>query len=671
MRYRPSVQLVVAGVLAGLLLLLGTLQWRWLGQISADERERMQTALGSQLREFTQDFDRELTRAYFWLQVDRTATPGIASHDSTQHFQRWLTSAPDPQIVSRIYTVNLPDDPASSALELERYDPDLEQLVPVTEVPPNLRDLMGRLADLPRQDATVDRNTPPPAMLSPVQSDVPALLIPRPPVPITVSPEGTIVFSQADRPWDFTIAELDLDYIRDSHIPDLLARQFGALAELPYELVVTDEESDTPVFCLNRREGDCVIANPDVSRTFFDLRMREFNRFVVVDDRRGPPRSPADADPSSVRRGGPSQEGPGRGVQDDQRGEVRSRARAVPPPGGPGPGGPPTVASAGPSARPGDDPRPGPGPLWRVDVRHAAGSLEAAVSSTRRRNLIVSSSVLGLLGASVGLLVLSSGRARRLAAQQMEFVAGVSHELRTPLAVIRAAGENLADGVVHDGSQVQQYGKLIADEGRRLTEMVEQVMEFAGFDAGRTLDMRPTAVRDIVDTVVAASQPLVQEHGASIEVTVADDVTWVRANHAAFGRTLHNLISNAVKYGGDDRWVGLSVVRAARDMVAFRVSDHGHGIPEQDLPHIFEPFYRGEPAVDGHVHGAGLGLSLVARVVQQHGGRVLVDSTPERGTTFTVLVPATRGVVHPAGEAAPASDALTALRSASDRGVSR
>jgi signal transduction histidine kinase len=74
------------------------------------------------------------------------------------------------------------------------------------------------------------------------------------------------------------------------------------------------------------------------------------------------------------------------------------------------------------------------------------------------------------------------------------------------------------------------------------------------------------------------------------------------------------------------------------------VSDHGPGIAEQDLPHIFEPFYRGQPAVDGHVHGSGLGLSLVSRIVSQHRGRVLVDSSPQRGTTFTVLVPGTRAV---------------------------
>ncbi len=95
------------------------------------------------------------------------------------------------------------------------------------------------------------------------------------------------------------------------------------------------------------------------------------------------------------------------------------------------------------------------------------------------------------------MLVISNARARTLAAQQMEFVAGVSHELRTPLAVIRSAAENLADGVVADKDQVQRYGQLIAGEGRRLTEMVEQVMEFAGIQSGRTLDVRRVAAVDV------------------------------------------------------------------------------------------------------------------------------------------------------------------------------
>jgi signal transduction histidine kinase len=127
-----------------------------------------------------------------------------------------------------------------------------------------------------------------------------------------------------------------------------------------------------------------------------------------------------------------------------------------------------------------------------VVLKHPAGSLETAVNAARRRNLILSSGILAVLGASMGLLVLSTRRAQRLARQQMEFVAAVSHELRTPLAVIRSAAENLADGVVHDEAQIRKYGDLMRNEGRRLTEMVEQILELAGIQSGqRGFALRP------------------------------------------------------------------------------------------------------------------------------------------------------------------------------------
>ena len=154
---------------------------------------------------------------------------------------------------------------------------------------------------------------------------------------------------------------------------------------------------------------------------------------------------------------------------------------------------------------------PSSAPRWRLVVKHPSGSLEAAVNAARRRNLLISSSILAVLGASVGLLVLSTRRAQELARQQMEFVAAVSHELRTPLAVIRSAGDNLADGVVRDDEQIRKYGDLVRNEGRRLTEMVEQILEFAGIQSGqRGFALRPVAVapmlHDIVDSLARADR---------------------------------------------------------------------------------------------------------------------------------------------------------------------
>src|SRR4029453_11368606 len=126
-----------------------------------------------------------------------------------------------------------------------------------------------------------------------------------------------------------------------------------------------------------------------------------------------------------------------------------------------------------------------PAPRWQGVVKHPAGSLEAFVGSTRRRNLMLSTSILAVLAVSMVLLIVSTRRSQELARQQLEFVAAVSHELRTPLAVIRSAGENLADGVVHDERQGRKYGGLIRAEGRRLSEMVEQILEFAGIQSGQ------------------------------------------------------------------------------------------------------------------------------------------------------------------------------------------
>ncbi len=454
--------------------------------------------------------------------------------------------------------------------------------------------------------------------VAPVASEGPALVIARPPVPV-VSAGGSIVFSRDDRPWDYTIVVLDTAYIRETLLPELLTRHFGEARASAYRVSIVDRTSKRQVFCSDARASQCSIASPDASEDFFEVRMREFNRFVVVDDRRGQQArsGPAPAPPAST--------------------QTTAAAAGVPAAQAPASGN--IIAMATPRGPDGEPRRPERQPLWRADFAHQAGSLEAVVASTRRRNLFVSSSVLLLLGASIGMLVVSSARARTLAAQQMEFVAGVSHELRTPLAVIRSAAENLADGVVADKQQVQRYGQLIAGEGRRLTEMVEQVMEFAGFDAGRTLDVQAVAAIDVAQAAVETSGPLLVETGAHVDLDAPETPLLVRANHAALARSVQNLISNAIKYGGADGWVGIRIAPADGRMVAIAVSDHGAGIPDADLPRIFEPFYRGQHAAHGGVHGSGLGLSLVDRIVRQHGGRVQVQSTP-RGTTFTLLIPA-------------------------------
>src|SRR5215510_6436733 len=285
---------------------------------------------------------------------------------------------------------------------------------------------------------------------------------------------------------------------------------------------------------------------------------------------------------------------------------------------------------------------------WKITAVHRAGSLDAAVAQLRRRNLAISFSILAVLPASIAMVLVSTARAQRLARQQMEFVSTVSHELRTPLAVICSAGENLADGVVNDRGQLEAYGKVVRDEGRRLTEMVEQVLSFAGIQSGlKKQTFVLVDVAGIVEQTLQNLETTVRENSFTVERAFSSDLPPVMADPVSLTRAVHNLITNAIKYSGSERWIRISIFTEGQ-WVRLTVEDRGVGISSADLPHIFEPFYRGRTAVEAQIHGSGIGLSLVKQAIDQHGGRVNVTSSPGSGSTFSMALPVTLPLEAPA-----------------------
>jgi signal transduction histidine kinase len=272
--------------------------------------------------------------------------------------------------------------------------------------------------------------------------------------------------------------------------------------------------------------------------------------------------------------------------------------------------------------------------VWLLRATHRDGSIEAHVGHERRRDVILSLAVMALLAASLVLLVESARRARRLAAQQTAFVAGISHELRTPLAVIRSAGENLADGLVGEAGRVRRYGALIADEGRRLSHLVEQAIGFAAL--GSSARAAPQEVYDIarvIEEVAFQSADVARRIGAPLPS--------LRGDPGATRQVIVSLVENAHKHAPKSPvtiqvdaidWRGKPAVR-------IEVADHGEGIEPSDLPHVFEPFYRGQRAQRGSIPGSGLGLSIVKRLVVQQRGAISVRSTPGKGCTFTICLP--------------------------------
>jgi signal transduction histidine kinase len=276
---------------------------------------------------------------------------------------------------------------------------------------------------------------------------------------------------------------------------------------------------------------------------------------------------------------------------------------------------------------------------WRVSASYKSGTLSQMVENLRLRNLAVSFGILLLMGVSVGMLIRSTGRANALAQQQMEFVAGVTHELRTPLAVIQSASQNLADGVASGEAQARRYGGVIHDQSKRLGNMVEQVLRFAGLSSQHgELQRAPVEVVALIDEAVADCRTELATAGSEVTQAVNASVPAIDGDRGALLHCLRNLLSNAAKHGGGS--VVSVGARAVGAMVEIVVQDGGPGIDAEDLHHVFEPFYRGRRAKEDQVQGSGLGLSLVKKIVEGHGGSVSVSS--EGGAQFRLLLPAVK-----------------------------
>lgn len=604
---RNSQLLITIGMLT-LLIVLAGLQYFWLGQLSEGEREQMRSHLNGVAARFRDDFDGELMRtmgAFDFSFERRTAAEEITSQTEPsipeaylEKYERWRKSATHAGLVSGLDLAIADKDGKLLLYQLNREELTFNPI----EWP---SDLAAHEADLEAQIMR-SRNPGMPQERRPAEGpngatmENPLALIARIPLAeFRNSPQNPVRPGPPPPLSGFAIIRLNQDVITGEILPELVRRSLGPSDSTNYDLRIVRRSSPSQIIFQypsdgksDRKESGSSQSTqnpPDVSTGLFAL---------------GPGPGPG---------GGPRREPPPMRPppQDFQR-----------PPGGRG-------------FRPGAFPG-----LWEIQLRHHAGSLEAAVARIRRRNLIVSFSILGLLAASVAMLIASARRSRRLAQQQMDFVAGVSHELRTPLSVIETAAYNLDKGIIRTETQTRAYGAMIGKEAARLKRMVEQMLEYAGVEAGRVDYALETAdINQIINDAVTSAGPLIAESGFTVDRKVDQELPPVLADPAALARALENLISNAVKYGGQDKWIGISAV-ADPSFVTIEVSDHGEGIPSDEVGHIFEPFYRGSEAKSRQIRGNGLGLSIVKHIVGAHGGTIRVESAQNSGTKFILTLPA-------------------------------
>ena len=604
-----------------LLILVAMLQYRWTTQISEAAELRIGTRLESLMMDWHLDFYRELSDICnaMWAGPDTGAGDDWRAY--MRRYAEWKQVVPHPDLVKDVFIweASRPAKPL-----LLRLDPG-SQKVEITEAPAGLQKLLARLqanssslavalgawrlqGGAPAKDAGGSSKALHSDPLAGWQFDPEAVALVHPlahhKLPFDAPGE------ERSTKVDWVVVLLDLSTIQNRILPNLVLEYFESGEGADYAVTLTRMGPPTQIlYSSDPAHTKKDLASADASMDIFGL-------------------APDGADsPDSyfwymMKRGGSF-----------QGANWHSFRRPMWFP----------VIQYTPHDQP-----------WRLIVRHREGPLEATVERVRRRNLEASIVVLALLAASMGLVVVAGHRAQRLAKLEMDFVASVSHELRTPLAVICSAAENLADGVVDGKQQMGQYGSIIRTHTRQLMEVVDGVLLLARTgDVKNPYGLRPLQVTEIIEAVLESTAGLVQSSGFIMEADVEKDLPPVMGDLAPLTHCLRNLVINAVKYSGQNRWIGIRAFlgrsREGNEEVRISVSDRGIGIAASELPHIFEAFYRSPAATAAQIHGTGLGLPLARSIAQAMGGDVSVESKVGAGSVFTLHLPvAAKGETHAA-----------------------
>jgi two-component system phosphate regulon sensor histidine kinase PhoR len=220
-----------------------------------------------------------------------------------------------------------------------------------------------------------------------------------------------------------------------------------------------------------------------------------------------------------------------------------------------------------------------------------------------------------------------------------EFVANVSHELKTPITTIKGYIETLREGALREPDKAAQFLDTVARHADRLNAIVEDLLSLSRIESdARSIAMEPLDLRDVMARSVAACRSRAAARNMQLVSAVPPDPVPVMGNANLLEQALGNVLDNAIKFSAEGKTVKVSLARSGK-AASVEVADEGVGIPAADLPHVFERFYRVDKARSRELGGTGLGLAIVKHIVLAHKGEVAAQSTPGKGSVFTLRLP--------------------------------
>jgi two-component system phosphate regulon sensor histidine kinase PhoR len=228
---------------------------------------------------------------------------------------------------------------------------------------------------------------------------------------------------------------------------------------------------------------------------------------------------------------------------------------------------------------------------------------------------------------------------RRLTRVRQEFVANVSHELKTPLTAIQGYVETLQAGALSDPAHNKEFIQIIKEHAEHLSSLIDDVLDLSAIEAKRVeYRFEPVSLGEITQRILKGLAPMAKTKGVHIDTQLSESLPKVRADREKLAQILMNLIDNAIKFNNKGGSVRIQATAGGGKMT-FSVQDTGRGISPEDLPRIFERFYRSDKARSHEITGTGLGLAIVKHLVEAHQGTVQVESQLGHGSTFTVTLP--------------------------------
>lgn len=228
---------------------------------------------------------------------------------------------------------------------------------------------------------------------------------------------------------------------------------------------------------------------------------------------------------------------------------------------------------------------------------------------------------------------------RRLERMRSEFVANVSHELKTPIAAVKGFAETLLGGAVKDEETTRSFLQIIYDESERLNRLIGDILELSKIESRRApLMLSPVDIHEFMENTIAILEVSAMRKNIHIHMDSPMEL-YMEADEDRLRQILVNLLSNAISYTPEGGTIRISIKENEQEHIVIYISDTGIGIPEKDLPRIFERFYRVDKARSRSSGGTGLGLSIVKHLVELHKGTISVSSKVGEGTTFTLELP--------------------------------